>query len=102
MIMPDGINRTKTVSQKRFHLKKFHSVENKFNFTTFHPKKPILSSKKFPILNTTELLSIASLPKCVSKLRLEFGSYVPYSQGPKSSIDQIDVPVSGFESSDNA
>jgi hypothetical protein len=91
MSVPDGISRAKAVSQKKFSLRKFHTIENNFPFTTFYPKRPMIPSKTFPILNTTELLGIVSLPEDVTKLRLAFGSYVPYSQGPKSSIDDTDI-----------
>jgi hypothetical protein len=91
MTVPDGISRAKTISQKKFSLRKFHNVENNFPFTMFYPKRPPILTKAFPILNTIELLSIVSLPEDVTKLRMAFGSYVPYSQGPKSSIDDIDV-----------
>lgn len=92
--IPEGISRTKTVSQTKFSIRKGCCAENNFPFTTFSPKKPIISSKTFPILNGTELLSLVSLPEDVSKLRLAFGSYVPYSQGPKSSIDDTDIIIS--------
>jgi len=94
MTIPEGISKTKTVSQTKFSIRKGCCAENNFPFTTFSPKKPIISSKTFPILNGTELLSIVSLPEDVSKLRMAFGSYVPYSQGPKSSIDDTDVIIS--------
>lgn len=94
MSVPDGIARAVTVSQKKFSLRKFRTIENNFPFTTFYPKKSIILSKTFPILNTTELLSIVSLPEDVTKLRMVFGSYVPYSQGPKSSIDDTDIVIS--------
>jgi hypothetical protein len=94
MIAPDGISKTMTVSQKKLSLRRFHSIEDNFPFATFYPKRPMVSSKTFPILNTIELLSIVSLPEDVSKLRLAFGSYVPYSQGPKSSIDDTDIIIS--------
>lgn len=94
MTVPEGISRTKTVSQKKFSLRKRSNVKNNFLFTTFHPKKPIISSKTFPILNGTELLSTVSLPEDVSKLRMAFGSYVPYSQGPMSSMEDIDAIIS--------
>ncbi|MCA2003919.1 MAG: hypothetical protein LDL06_04045 [Candidatus Nitrosotenuis sp.] len=98
MTVPDGISRAKSISQKKFSIRKLHKIENNFSFTTFYPKRPMISSKAFPMLNTTELLSIMSLPEDVSKLRMAFGSYVPYSQGPKSSIDDIDVMFKSKES----
>lgn len=98
MTIPEGISKTKTVSQTKFSIRKGCCAENNFPFTTFSPKKPITSSKTFPILNGTELLSLVSLPEDVSKLRMAFGSYVPYSQGPKSSIDDIDVMFKSKES----
>lgn len=98
MTIPEGISKTKTVSQTKFSIRKGCCAENNFPFTTFSPKKPITSSKTFPILNGTELLSLVSLPEDVSKLRIAFGSYVPYSQGPKSSIDDIDVMFKSKES----
>jgi len=91
MTVPEGISRTKTISQKKFSLRKRCNVQNKFSFTTFHPKKPIISSKTFPILSGTELLSIVSLPENVTRLRISLGSYVPYSQGPQQSIKDADI-----------
>jgi len=91
MTVPEGISRTKTISQKKFSLRKRCNVQNKFPFTTFHPKKSIMSSKTFPILSGTELLSIVSLPEDVTRLRISLGSYVPYSQGPQQPIKDADI-----------
>lgn len=91
MTVPEGIARTKTVSQKKFSLRKFHNIENGFPFTTFHPKRPMVSSKTFPLLNTTELLSIVCLPEDVARLRISLGTYVPYSQGPQQPIEDADI-----------
>ncbi|KFM16979.1 hypothetical protein SCCGRSA3_02014 [Marine Group I thaumarchaeote SCGC RSA3] len=91
MTIPEEISRTKTVSQTKFSIRKGCCVENNFPFTTFHPKKPIISSKTFPILNGTELLSVVSLPVDVTKLRVSLGSYVPYSQGPQQPIEDAEI-----------
>lgn len=91
MTIPEGISKTKTVSQTKFSIRKRCNVKNNFPFATFHPKKPIILSKTFPILNVTELLSIVSLPEDVTKLRISLGSYVPYSQGPQLAIDDVDI-----------
>ncbi len=91
MTVPDGISKTKTVSQKKFSFRKFHNIENNFPFATFHPKRPMVSSKTFPILNGTELLGIVSLPEDVSRLRISLGMYVPYSQGPQQPIEDADI-----------
>lgn len=91
MTVPEGISRTKTIPQTKFSIRKGCCVENNFPFTTFRPKKPIISSKTFPILSGTELLSIVSLPEDVTRLRISLGSYVPYSQGPQQPIDDSDV-----------
>jgi len=93
MTISEGISKTKIIPQTKFSIRKGCCAENNFPFTTFSPKKPIILSKTFPILNGTELLSIVSLPEDVSKLRMAFGSYVPYSQGPKSSIEDTDVTI---------
>ncbi|KEQ56875.1 hypothetical protein AAA799N04_00545 [Marine Group I thaumarchaeote SCGC AAA799-N04] len=91
MTIPEGISKTKTISQKKFSIRKRCNVENNFPFTTFSPKKPIISSKTFPILNGTELLSVVSLPVDVTKLRVSLGSYVPYSQGPQQPIEDAEI-----------
>ena len=91
MTVPDGINRTMTVSQKKFSFRKFRNIENNFPFATFCPKRPTVSSKTFPMLNGTELLSIVSLPEDVTRLRISLGMYVPYSQGPQQPIEDADI-----------
>lgn len=91
MTVPDGISRTKTISQRKFSIRKFRTVENSFPFTTFFPKRSVMSSKTFPLLNGTELLSIVCLPEDVTRLRISLGTYVPYSQGPQQPIEDSDV-----------
>ena len=91
MTVPDGINKTKTVPQKKFSFRKFHNIEKNFPFTTFYPKRSMVSSKTFPVLNGTELLSIVSLPEDVTRLRISLGTYVPYSQGPQQPIEDADI-----------
>lgn len=90
MMVPDGISRAMTVSQKKFSFRKFHNIENNFPFATFYPKRPMISPKTFPMLNGTELLSIVSLPEDVTRLRISLGMYVPYSQGPQQPIEDAD------------
>lgn len=89
--VPDGISKTMTVSQKKFSFRKFRNIESNFPFATFYPKRPMIPSKTFPMLNGTELLSIVSLPEDVTRLRISLGTYVPYSQGPQQPIEDADI-----------
>lgn len=91
MTVPDGISKTMTVSQKKFSFRKFRNMENNFPFTTLYPKRPMMPTKTFPMLNGTELLSIVSLPEDVTRLRISLGMYVPYSQGPQQPIEDVDI-----------
>lgn len=90
--VPQGITRRKTISQKKFILKKFRYVKNAFSFAKFQIKKPLFS-KTFPLLGITELLNIVCLPEDVTKMRITFGKYVAYSQGPQQSIKDTDVII---------
>ena len=42
-------------------------------------------------LNKIELASIIEFPEDITKIRLDFGSYETFTQGPQASAEETDV-----------
>ena len=91
--VPERLQKSRKIKQKKFSLRKRKSLENRFDFVSFEPKIPRWGKGdiRAPVLNKIELASIIEFPEDITKIRLDFGSYETFTQGPQASAEETDV-----------
>jgi hypothetical protein len=91
--VPERLQKSVKVNQKKFSFRERKNLEDKFDFINYEPKIPRWGKGNIrtPVLNKIELASIIEFPEDISKIRLDFGSYETFTQGPQANVEDTDI-----------